>query len=205
MFERKNCKCSVKHLITYKEFKNSNSETSNYETPKSAVKPQPADKIYAYVKNKVDNAPLWGLDMKSQEKDNAIKADRHVESIEVCWIGALNESENIDVVLTHHGKERSKTRYNTSVDIKKNEIENLIDKSSEMLIKNASNFKTFVIHGIKSHLNVVGALLKKAGKWVFEVITVMIKDTFYPKTNDKYIEVFEFNSNNDQFLIYGSI
>ena len=110
----------------------------------------------------------------------------------VDWSNIINEEE-IDIELSKHGQDRSKFRYGQYLDIKKEDIENLIKKSSDVLLKYANQFETFVVHGIKSKLNVVGALLKKGSNWIFKVITVMFKDHFYPKNDDKFIEVYEHN------------
>lgn len=64
------------NLITYKEFINSKSETSNYEPPKFIVEPAPNDKIFNYTKFEFDKKVLWGIDFDSQEQENKIKADR---------------------------------------------------------------------------------------------------------------------------------
>lgn len=122
--------------------------------------------------------------------------------VEIDWSNILNEN-GIDVELSKHSIDRSHYRDGKTLDIKKQEIEKLVDKSSNILIKNWNRFQTFVIHGMKSKLNIVGALTKKTGKWVFKVITVMLKDTFEPRWTDKFIEVYEQKIDEETFYIYG--
>lgn len=64
------------HLIDFKEFKKSNTETSNYEPPKGFVLPLEDDKIWNYVEDEIKNGPLWGFDLKSQEFQNKILGKR---------------------------------------------------------------------------------------------------------------------------------
>lgn len=66
----------MKHLIKFKEFKKSQSETSNFNVPYAAVEPPPNDKIWNYMKREIDKAPMWGIDMKDQEDENQELGDR---------------------------------------------------------------------------------------------------------------------------------
>ena len=115
------------------------------------------------------------------------------------WSDVLDENQEIDVLLTKHALERSRERYGLPVNIKKEEIEDLVRKSIDDIIQNLRSAKTFVIHGVKSKLNVVGALVRQGHDWLFKVITVMIKDFFKPKSNDKYLEVFEVKTEKETY------
>ncbi len=66
----------MKNLISYEEFTGSGSETSNFRIPFAAIEPPPNDKVWNYIKSKVDKSPLWGIDAKGQESKNRIKGER---------------------------------------------------------------------------------------------------------------------------------
>lgn len=68
----------MKNLISFKEFKSAK-EVSDYEVPDAAVKPAPNDKIWYYMKNSVNNGPLWGHKLKNQEKKNQVLGLRSKE------------------------------------------------------------------------------------------------------------------------------
>ena len=68
-----------KHLVNFKEYVDSETETSNYEIPYAAVIPPEDDKIWHYMRNQLDKAPLWGTDMNQQEEDNKVLGDRDGE------------------------------------------------------------------------------------------------------------------------------
>lgn len=118
------------------------------------------------------------------------------------WDEYVYEKNDILVDLTKHGEERSLFRDGISTNISKETIESLINKVSDKLKTYSNSFDIFVIHGIKSKLNVVGKLYKMKLGWLFKVITVMIKDLFYPRPNDKYIEVYESMTQDEIFKIY---
>lgn len=60
-----------KHLVNFKEYVDSETETSNYEIPYAAVIPPEDDKIWHYMRNQLDKAPLWGTDMVKSDIKNA--------------------------------------------------------------------------------------------------------------------------------------
>lgn len=115
---------------------------------------------------------------------------------------ALNEEHEIDVLLTTHAMDRSRERYGLPINIKREDIEELVRKSANILTKNLQGAKTFVIHGLKSNLNIVGALVRKGKDWLFKVITVMLKSHFFPKAGDRYLEVTESLINGETFKIF---
>jgi hypothetical protein len=179
----------MKYLFNYKEFNNSKSETSNYRIPYAAIEWKPDDKIYTYFRKQLDKSPLWGHDLIKQDKDNS--EIRNNEDFEIDISGIVFESKAIDIEMSKHGEERSIERYGKKVNINKEDIFNLINKSKDIILTSSVKFKTFVIHSLKSKLNVVGELIKTGTKYIFRVITVMIKHHFDPKNDDKYIEVME--------------
>lgn len=100
--------------------------------------------------------------------------------------------QDLDVEMSFHSKERSAERYGQKVDIKPESIETLVRKAETKIIKFSKSFSSFVLKGLKTNLNVVGELIKRAGKMIFKVITVMIKPNFKPShIGDKFIEVYE--------------
>lgn len=194
-----------KHLIDYKEFKKSSTEISSYRVPFAAVEPPKNDKVWGFIKNAIDKSPIWGIDVKDQENKNKKIADRDIdESFEIDLSEIIFESEQIDIEMSLHAEDRSKNRDGIKIDIDKNKIFNLVNKSKDIILKSATKFKTFVIHGLKSKLNVVGALIKSGSKYIFKVVTVMLKQNFYPYKDDKYIEVTEsFYIDEEKVLIFG--
>jgi hypothetical protein len=194
----------MKYLANYKEFKNSKSETSNFRIPYAAIEWKKDDKIYNYFRKKLDQCPLWGVDLIKQDKNNSEVRNVDNENIdfEIDFSETIFESENIDIEITKHGEDRSNKRYGKEVNINKNMVIDLINKCKDTILKSSSKFETFVIHSLKSKLNIVGALVKTKGKYLFKVITVMIKDVFYPKSDDKYIEIAEGLVNDDNVIIY---
>jgi len=119
------------------------------------------------------------------------------------WSLLLNEEQHeIDVLLTTHAMDRSRERNGLPINIKREDIEELVRKSANILTKNLQGAKTFVIHGLKSNLNIVGALVRKGKEWIFKVITVMLKSHFFPKAQDKYVEVYESLINDETFKIF---
>ena len=116
------------------------------------------------------------------------------------WASVLDENQEIDVYLTQHTIDRSRERYGLPVNIKKEDIEDLVRKSIDDIIQNLRSAKTFVIHGIKSKLNVVDALVRQGRDWLFKVITVMVKDVFLPShKEDKYLEVYEVKTEKETY------
>lgn len=103
------------------------------------------------------------------------------------------ENDEIAVTLTNHAIDRSAFRYNQPVNIQKEEIERLVQAAKAKLIKRSKEFTSFVIHGAKNLLNVVGTLYRRGKDWVFRVITVMRKNEFHKRPEDAYVEVNEWN------------
>jgi hypothetical protein len=100
----------------------------------------------------------------------------------------LNE---MPVYLTKHADDRSKFRDNRPVNISKSRIENIINKAENYIMNLKDKFNHFVIK-TQNSLNIVGELVKEKNEWVFDVITIMIKDKFFPKhSTDKVIYVNE--------------
>ena len=100
----------------------------------------------------------------------------------------LNE---MPVYLTKHADDRSKFRNNRPVNISKSRIEKIINKAEDSILSLKDKFKHFVIK-TQNSLNIVGELVKEKNDWVFDVITVMVKDKFIPKhSSDKVIFVSE--------------
>lgn len=106
-------------------------------------------------------------------------------------IEVIFENEDIDIQMTQHGNERSRERYGRKVNIKKEDIEKIVNNAKNNLMQFIPKFSTFVLHGLKSKLNVVGSFFKNGGKYIFKVITVMIKDKFFPRDTDKYLQIQE--------------
>lgn len=66
--------------MSYKEFMDSQAETSEYDVPVAAVVPPPGDKVWNYVKSEMEKGPRWGFDLKYQEENNKEKGQRDGES-----------------------------------------------------------------------------------------------------------------------------
>lgn len=95
------------------------------------------------------------------------------------------------VYLTKHADDRSKFRDNQPVNISKSRIEKIINKAEDSILNLKDKFRHFVIK-TQNSLNIVGELVKEKNDWVFDVITVMVKDKFFPKhSSDKVIYVSE--------------
>lgn len=61
----------MKNLITLDEYiTETTGYTTNYAPPEAVVVPPPDDKIWQYIKAKIDQSPVWGLKYKDQEKSN---------------------------------------------------------------------------------------------------------------------------------------
>lgn len=191
------------HLKNYKDFIISEIETSEYVVPIAAVIPTEGDKIWQYIKKSADISALWGIDLKNQEKENILIRDKSQITESMFFIDLNNvlfETEQIDINLTKHTNDRSHMRYKQQIDISKENIFNLVNKTKDQLINASQKFHTFVIHSTKTNLNIVGELIQKAGHYIFNVITVMVKSKFSPKDNDKYIEIYE---NIDKNSVFG--
>ena len=109
--------------------------------------------------------------------------------------------DNIDILFTNHAQKRFKSREIEKHLIQKNQIKKIIDKVKKILISSWKKYEEFVIHSTKLKLNIVGTLVRKNNKWVFRIITLMIKDMFYPRSNDKFIEVYENCKKNIIFVL----
>ena len=100
-------------------------------------------------------------------------------------------NEEVRVEITKHGEERSQTRDDKPVNISRNQIEDIVKKGFGKLKDYLSRFKTFVLHDVKSGINLVMRVIRKGSDFVVKIITVMKKKGFKPYPEDKYIEVYE--------------
>lgn len=115
----------------------------------------------------------------------------YINTFEFDFSEATFENINLEVEISKHGEDRSHERYGKELNISYDEIKNTVNKAKDQIEHYMNDYKTFVIHDVKSKLNVVGAFIKKANKFIFKVITVMYKAHFEPKFSDKFIPVYE--------------
>lgn len=99
-------------------------------------------------------------------------------------------SEDLAATFSAHSIDRAEERSEDKLDIAKKEISDLIYKAKDQLESFAGKFRTFILKG-KNDLNVVGALIRQGANYIFKIITVMWKKNFYPKPNDKVIDLKE--------------
>jgi hypothetical protein len=99
-------------------------------------------------------------------------------------------SEDLAPAFSAHSIDRAEERSEDNLNVAKKEISDLIYKAKDQLESFAGKFRTFILKG-RNDLNVVGALIKQGANYIFKIITVMWKKNFYPKPNDKVIDLKE--------------
>ena len=82
------------------------------------------------------------------------------------------------VNMSSHAKERATSRDGKPVGISRDMIQQIIDKNEQKILAFGQRHPTLILK--KGDLNIVGALDKEGGSYVFDVITVMKKSNFHP-------------------------
>lgn len=107
----------------------------------------------------------------------------------------FENNDDLDVVLTKHGTERTNNRYNEKINIPKSLIDKVVTIATPKILKYSDIFKKFVIHDQSTQLNVVGELDKTSNQLKFYVATVMYKAKYIPKNQDDKFILVSLNKN----------
>ena len=119
--------------------------------------------------------PIWISYRSLEVKTNWSKYQNRVECL-----------PEMSVNVTAHAMDRAIHRDGIS----RNTIQHIIDNAEDQILKVGP--KSPVVIKTKDSINIVGELIQEAGEWVFEIITIMIKQNFVPKNSwDKVIYVTE--------------
>jgi hypothetical protein len=109
------------------------------------------------------------------------------------------------VQMSAHATDRAVTRDGKPVGITKDTIQHIINSAEDKILELGQKYSTLVIK-TGNALNIVGAVAQEAGRWVFHVITIMIKKNFVPKNAwDKVVYVNELKAENIQATLISII
>jgi len=106
--------------------------------------------------------------------------------MKINWTKYEGSVEEMAVHLTTHARDRAVT-----VGLTKDRIQDIVNSAEDKIISLGKKFQTLIIK-TRDAINIVGALSQEGGQYVFDVITVMVKKNFVPKSAfDKVIYVNE--------------